>query len=275
MNLNRLILVATKADELTSISKFARDNKCTTIFITPDIITEAVLARQMSGAAFDIIVMADFPRGQQYGMDKFKGMNAEFFTADGYDITLNTTRSYRDIPNEIRTVCSFVRDMINPVAKISLTLNRSSRQKDNEYMHCVDACVKSRVNMLRIESNPKVQPILANLEMHKHTVDMIKKSHSIPLVVCGNVNYKIYDNLMSRSVKYAVSLDQAMRLIADIERKPDIYKEMIAKYPQTDIDNKCKYCNRLTNQADNEIDECDDPCPGSEYKIIDGLITRK
>jgi hypothetical protein len=273
MNLSTLCLIVTKTDELKSASEFMKEHRCSTLLITPEIINEAAMTRTMLQGGWKIYVMVDYPRGQRYGMDKFKGTVTEFFLSDGYDIILTCEGSTSNTIKEIRSVTSFIREMINPMADIIMTVNRSMRG-DEEFGACIDACRETRVNYIKTEAQPKIQPSSASLEVHKNTIESIRTRCQTPVIVCGNVNFKIYDGLMAQSVKFAMCLDQAIRLKAEIDRRPDIYDELVAKYPKADLE-KCKKCSQLSSTAMSKLECNDAKCPGTEFAINDGLIVRR
>jgi len=276
MSLSRLILIVAKPDELRNAALFMNKNRCSAMHITPDIIDEAVIARELTKSNYKIVVMVDYPRGSKYGVDKFKGTTTDFFLADGYDIVLTPGRNENDINSEAKSIVSFIKEMVNPMATVCLTLNRSMRE-DVEFMTCLRACLAQIPHFIKFEANPKIQPSLANLEVHDNTVKMVRNLNAVPLVVCGNVNYKVYDGLLAvGDLQFAVSLDQAQRLEADILRKPDIYSEMVEKYPRADLE-ICKHCARLVQDCANE-ENCElsrNECPGTSYLIVGGLITRR
>ena len=96
--------------------------------------------------------------------------------------------------------------MINPHAEVCYTINASSRTEE-EINVCAKAFSKISPSKIKLESLTTVQPTKANLETHKNTIALIRKSCTVPIVICGNITHGIYKEFSSMH-KIAVSPEQ-------------------------------------------------------------------
>lgn len=199
-------LIASTEEELKEADKIASSNGCRVIYVAPNLVQIAGVARSFSGGKYKIHIMVDHPKGSKYGMDKFKGTSADFFLADGYDITLTLGRSKSDIENEIINTYSFIKKMIGPHIDVCYTLNVSGRSEE-ELAICGSVFHKNPPTKIKTESSPTVQPTKANSDTHRRTVEILRKYCMAPIVISGNVNYNIYNNFRT-SCKIAVSPKQ-------------------------------------------------------------------
>jgi len=199
-------LIAPTEKELKEADKIASSIGCRTIYVAPNLVQIAGVARNLSGGKYAIYVMVDSPKGSKYGMDKFKGTSTDFFLADGYDITLTPGRSNHETIQEIVSIHSFMKQMISPHVDVCYTINASMRT--DEQLECLAKTFYSNPpTKIKMESSPTVQPTKANLEVHKNNIKTIRNFCTAPLVVSGNINYNIYDELRS-SYKIAISTKQ-------------------------------------------------------------------
>jgi len=199
-------LIAPTEEELKKADKIAASIGCRTIYVTPNLVQIAGVARSLSGGKYSIYVMVDYPKGLKYGMDKLKGTSTDFFLADGYDIVLTPNRNPHDLKREITDVHSFMKKMISPHIEVCYTINASLRSKE-ELENFASVFYKNPPTKIKTESNATVQPTKANLEVHKRNIDTIRTKCTTPIVVSGNINYNTYKELNS-TCKIAVSIKQ-------------------------------------------------------------------
>lgn len=199
-------LIAPTEEDLKEADKIAAANGCRTIYVTPNLVQIAGVARSLSGGKYKIYVMVDFPKGSKYGMNKFNGTSTDFFLADGYDVILTPNRSLHDLEKEIVSIHSFVKRMISEHVDVCYTINVSTRSEE-EIKTCAMTFHKNPPTKIKTEASATVQPTKANLDVHKSTIGGFRKYCTTPIVVSGNINYGIYKELKS-SCKIAVSPKQ-------------------------------------------------------------------
>ena len=181
---------------------------CKTVYTTPELVQDLGLMRSVKGGKFDIYVMVDFPKGIKNGVDKFKGMDTNFFLVDGFDIILNP--SAIDPNKEISNIHSFIKEMVSSNADICYTINASMREKEN-IVKCAKSFFKNKPTKIKLESQSTLQPTKANLEVHKNTVEILRKHCTVPIVVSGNINKKICAELAGIH-KIGMSLEQYRKI---------------------------------------------------------------
>ena len=199
-------LITTTEAELKEADKIASSIGCRTIYVVPNLVQIAGVARSLSNGKYKIYIMVDHPKGLHYGMDKFKGTSADFFLADGYDITLTPNRSRSDIEKEVTNTYSFIKEMIGSHVDVCHTLNVSIRDEE-ELALCGGAFYKNPPTKIKTESSPMIQPTKANLVTHCRTIEILRKHCMAPIIISGNVNHEIYNKLRT-SCKIAVSPKQ-------------------------------------------------------------------
>lgn len=200
-----LELIATTENELKEADRISSIG-CRVIYVTPELVQMAGVARSLSNGKYKICVMVDYPRGSKYSMDKFKGTSTDFFLADGYDIILTPDKKDSDITKEINTVHSFVKRMVGQYTEICYTLNASMRE-EHEIEACAKAFFKNPPSRIKIESQAVVQPTKANIDTHEECVSLIRKHCTSPIVISGNITYDIYERFRA-TYKIAISPKQ-------------------------------------------------------------------
>jgi len=199
-------LIAPTEDELKKADQIASQIGCRTIYVTPNLVQIAGVARSLSNGKYSIYVMVDFPKGSHSGMDKFKSTSTDFFLADGYDVVLTPNKFGKEIQIEIENIHSFIKEMISAHVDVCYTINASMR--DNDQLEKISKTLhKNPPTKIKTESNPTVQPTKANLEVHKNNIETIRKFSTVPMVISGNINYNIYEEL-HKSNKIAISVKQ-------------------------------------------------------------------
>jgi len=216
MGLSQLQLVICKEEELGDAARFIAKHHCGHMYVTPEIVSSAAVARTMIGASYKMHVMVNYPKGNKYGQDKFAGTRTEFFLVDGYDIVLTPGCDHGMIMKEVESLKKFVLQMISPVSELSFTINQSVRTPE-EIEWCAKAFFANPPTRIKLEAQTKIQPTKATVEVHSETIKAIREHCQSPIVVCGNVNYKIYSELQDKVDGFAVSLYQANRIVESIE----------------------------------------------------------
>jgi hypothetical protein len=224
---NSVELIALTEDELKRADKIASSIGVKCIYVAPELVQVAGVARSLSGGIYKIIVMVDSPKGSKRGMEKINGSNTDFFLVDGYDITLTPGMSATSIESEVRTLSTFIKQMVNTSVELCYTINNSMRN-DGEVIALAKSFYKMPPTKIKTESQTRVQPTKANLDVHKNTIKLMREHCTIPMSICGNVTYDIYNELQGAH-KVAISPDQYERIKSDeIEernKKSELAKE--------------------------------------------------
>lgn len=212
MIINRLNLIVDNENLTKEADEFARKNGCKYMFVTPELVNAIGVYRGVNNGKYKIIVMVDYPKGSTYGTDKFKGMPAEFFLTDGYDLILSHSNIDKLVA-EAKSLHSFVKTMIGSTYITCFTINRSL-YKDNDLSPLYSELSSLVPDMVKIESSPKVQPTKANLDTHQQTISDIRSHYNGNIIVSGNIDAECYVNIPNR--EFAVSLPQAHNIISGL-----------------------------------------------------------
>ena len=191
---NRFEVIALKEQEIYETNELYKHYPFHTLYVLPELINIAAMNRQHINATYLIYTLVDYPDGSKYADRKFHGMHTDFFHVDGYDIVLSPIHDVSKIKREIVQVVQFTKQMINPMAKICLTLNRSLRT-DQELKICLDTIRMNPVTKIKLEALTRLQPTKANFQIHHDTLQLIGPQYKTPIMLCGNINKKIYIKL--------------------------------------------------------------------------------
>jgi len=208
-------LIAVTENELKEANTIALAG-CGVIYVVPELIQMAGVARSLSNARYEICAMIDYPKGECEGVAKFRGVQTDFFLTDSYDIVLTANLNPSKIAHEISSIYSFIQTMINPHAKICFTINASMRTSESIEM-CAKAFMKHPPSKIKLEASPTTQPTKANVGVHKKTMKLIRQHYVSPIVISGNISYKAYKQFAIIN-KIAVSPQQYYKLIEDDQK---------------------------------------------------------
>lgn len=218
-------LVVTNEAELKEADALASRLPIRCIYVMPEMVQVAAVARSLSNGKYLIFAMVDYPKGSKYGIGKFNGTKTDFFLADGYDIILTPDRPKDEIEREIKNIHAFVKEMINNQVNVCYSLNVSMRA-DEEIEVCSKMFAKSPPSKIKLEASTTVQPTKANAGVHAKTIETIRKFCTTPITVCGNVDYKCYLEFCPK-YKIAVSPKQ----LKDMQRTETESKEETSILP--------------------------------------------
>lgn len=213
---NRFEVVATNDQEIKEAQRLYASYQFEFMYVLPEMVNAAAMARIMSNGKFKIFAMVDYPRGIKTGIDKFHGTSTDFFMADGFDVVMGKISDVSAIWNEVHLISKFIRDMVNPVSDVCLTINRSSIT-NNELMQYAMAIHRHPVDKLKIESLTRLQPTKANFKTHSEATSIIRPHCQTPITLCGNINKKIYNEI--EGCNLAVSPQQLKDILDSLMSK--------------------------------------------------------
>jgi hypothetical protein len=159
--------------------------------------------------------MVDYPKGSNFGVNKFKHAGVSSFIVDGYDIILNPESPGDNAANEICDIHSFIRRMIDEHVDICYTISCAART-DEDISHIACTLKDIAATKIKLEAQTSLQPTKANIDTHQHHIDLIREHTATIITICGNVDYNTCDMFMP-IYKVALSPQQMEKVLEDEE----------------------------------------------------------
>lgn len=201
-----------KQAQLRAATDFAAKHDCRALVVAPELTTDATIARAMIRHAHKIIAAIDWPKGNQFMADKFRGVPSQSLNCDGFEILL-TNRDRGSIAKEIRFLNSFLRDHFPPTTEIRFVFGwfYPGRTED-QFKNMCDA-LKSIPNpaLIRTTHLTKVSSTEGSVESHNELVKMIHAQKRAPVKVSGNVDIRVYSGCKLAD-RFACTIEQAVEL---------------------------------------------------------------
>lgn len=213
MNRSYLELVVASEDELHKANKLAEKYRCRAMYVPQELTDIACMSRSFSKGRYKIYSMVDYPKGSNFGVDKFKHAGVSNFIVDGYDIILSMDAPIDKVTQEMKSIYSFIRNMIDEHVEICYTLSCSTRS-DNDLSRISAALRNIPITKIKLETQTALQPTKANIQAHRNNIKIIREHTSTIIVICGNANYNMCDNMMPM-FKVAVSPQQMEEIIKE------------------------------------------------------------
>jgi hypothetical protein len=194
------------------VADFLIKNRVPVIVTAPEYIAHLIAYRAARRGQYKIICALDFPKGNNFAMDKIYRTHPDLAAADGYDILLTNRKSGVESKNEMKALYEFFK-LNNSFADIRWCIGGLTRSND-DIVNILDGMDKYPPSLVRMD-NHLVTP-KATDERHSELISLVKDSVPFPLKLSGNVSLKTietFDNVK----RFDVSIEQAMAIVKEIE----------------------------------------------------------
>lgn len=225
MIINKLEIDVMQANELKDATELAAKHKLPAIVVHPGLATEGQIARSRVRGRFKIITPVDWPKGENFGINKMQGLSIDALEVDGFEILLTPNKTETETRNEASAITNFIKQHISSVAEIRFVIGTQTR--DN-----IDSLVKGLTKVptptyIRNDVNVKTQVSKANSEKHNATIEYINERIRLPIKICGNI-----DNIRTMTScdsveRFGVNLSQSRAIIKEFMQQPDSLKEIL------------------------------------------------
>jgi hypothetical protein len=215
--LNKLEIDVTQANEVQEATSFAAKYNLPALVVHPSLALEGIYARGRAGGKYKIITPIDWPKGENFGMLKMRGINLDALDTDGYEILLTPNKTEIETRNEIQVLTEFIRSHISTTAEIRFVLGSLVREQSTVLM-AMKGLLKNRLPFLmRNDIHTKIQATKANADIHSSTYNELIQIVKIPIKVSGNIaSYQIY-NECQFATRFGVNLAQAKSILKDFK----------------------------------------------------------
>ena len=205
-----------KRSDLDIATRFMIKHKCPTLVVAPELVQTATINRALGRGEYKIFTAVDWPKGNQFLSDKFRGMPSESVNVDGFEILLTAGRQTA-ISKEIKFLADFFRDYFPPTTELRFVLGWFAPGRNQEqFEHMLEACNKVvGPALIRTTHLTKLTSVDGSTDSHKAVVETISGIKRIPIKISGNIGMQTRLGCKN-AVKYACTLRQAMDLSKEL-----------------------------------------------------------
>jgi deoxyribose-phosphate aldolase len=228
---NRLELDVMQANELKESVELAFKYKFPAIVVHPGLASDALRARGAVRGQFKIITPVDWPKGDNFGIVKFRGLSLDAVETDGFEIMLTGGKSEGDTRNEAKALTEFVKRQISDQTEVRFVLGSFMRDNDNLAALCRGLLHVRTPTLVRTDTQLKLQVSKANTEEHNRVVNLIRSIVQVPVKVAGNIAGVRSVTGCPDAARYAVNLLQARTIIKEFQQQPGGLRTLLNSPP--------------------------------------------
>ena len=220
-----------QASEIDQAVQLARNHLMPVLVVHPQLVAATIMTRARRQGRFKIITTIDWPKGDNYGMMKLRGMTKEMMQADGFEIMLTGGKQEHENKTEAVLISQFLRGHLSSAIEMRFVLGNLTNSVDNIVGMCKSFKDMPTPAFVRNDHYLKPQVTKANIKTHAALISTIKSVTGIPIKICGNIDSirTIAGCIVAGASRFAVSLQQANDIISDIQRQPGELKELLDK----------------------------------------------
>ena len=206
--LQRFEIDAYQINELQEAITLSLKYNLPAVVVPNFLVGPAVQLRGLNRGRFKIITVIDHPKGEVFGVDKFKGIIADTLEADGFEIMLTVNKPLAMIKNEIVAITNFVRFHVGQKAEVRFVLNALTTGLDvvGEYAQAFNGLPTPA--FIRTDPQIKLQVSKANAAIHNNIISRILQNVMLPIKLSGNISNLKVVNECTDAVRYAVNTQQ-------------------------------------------------------------------
>jgi len=214
--ITRLEIDVMQGNEILESFDLAHKYRLPSIVIHPSLSSDALVCRGRSKGNYKIITPVDWPKGEIFATEKFKGLSLDSLETDGFEIYISQKKSADDIKKEIMSCTEFVKKFLGEIFEIRFVVGSRTKEPDD---------LKNAFEAFRNVKNPtlvrddivlKTQNYKANADVHNEFKKSISEVISCPLKISGNIETIEMVQSCDFARRFGVSLQQAKSLIRDV-----------------------------------------------------------
>jgi len=214
--LHKLEIDVTNSKQINEAAQIATEHFCAAVVVTPELVQDTLIARNMYRGKWKIISTVDTPKGLQFADNKFRGMPVQSLSADGYEILL-TYGEKNDIAREIKYLNQFYKGHFSPLTEFRYTLDFGTDKRDEKFVQNVcDIITKiSMPSFLRNTHLCKVSATAGSKSSLEKQTKMISDKSVVPVKLSGNIDADNYTDIVVP--RFGVNLKQARSIIRKLK----------------------------------------------------------
>lgn len=211
--INKLEIDVTQATEVQEATMFAAKHKLPALVVHPSLALDAIFARGRAGGKYKIITPIDWPKGENFGMLKMRGLDLHALDTDGYEILLTPNKTEIETRNEISVLTNFIRNHLSTTVEIRFVIG--SLVHENAIAKMNGLLKNPMPSFIRNDIHTKIQASKANFEIHQETHKEMMQIVKTPVKLSGNINSKKMYQDCSFAQRFGVNLSQARAVLKD------------------------------------------------------------
>lgn len=227
--LRKLEIDVMQVNELMEASELTMKYRLPAMVVHPNLASEALMARMKVRGQYQLIIPIDWPKGENFGNVKFRGISKQALEADGYEIMVTPGKSSSDTKKEILILTKFVRDYLGEFVDVRFVLGNLTREKEEIVRMCESIICVRNPALIRSDTVLKIQQNKANADVHSDFVNTVGSSGlQCPLKLSGNMNNLKSIASAPQVHRYAVNIAQAKTIIKEYSQQPNELREILA-----------------------------------------------
>jgi len=218
---HKLELDVMQTNELEDAAKLASKYKFPAMVVHPLIISEALYLKGRLQGRYSIYTPVDWPKGENFGMVKLRGLSVDALDVDGFEILLTPNKSLVDTRKEAKEITKFIKNELSELTEVRFVFGTAIRQPEN-VADMFEALRDVRMpSMVRNDHHLKLQISKANPDTHNAFIDQIHQVIRAPLKLSGNINTVRAITACERAQRFAVNITQARAIIREVHQQPE------------------------------------------------------
>ncbi len=250
---NRLEIDVLQANELGESVELANKHNFPAIVVHPGLASDAIRIRGRSGGKFKLIIPVDWPKGDNFGTIKFRGLSTDAIEADGFEICLTGNKNDLDTKNEAKALTEFIKKHLSETTEVRFVLGAFTRDEQNIISLCKGLIGIRTPTLVRIDTQLKLQVSKANTEIHNKIIKQIHEILRVPIKLSGNIIGVRCVTGCPDAIRFAVGLTQAKAIVKEFYQQPNELKTLLDKPQQIESISTESEPTELTEQAEPEV----------------------
>jgi hypothetical protein len=224
---NRLELDIMQANELIESIELAMKHNFPAVVVHQGLVGDAYRARGRLRGRFKIISPVDWPKGDNFGTHKFRGLLTDAIEADGFEVCLTGGKSAGDTKNEAKAITEFIKRHIGETTEVRFVLGAFLRDEANIVSMCEGLKGIPTPTFVRIDTQLKLQVSKANTEIHNAIIKKITDIIKLPIKLSGNITGVRAITGCPGAQRFAVNLAQAKTIVKEFQQQPNELKNIL------------------------------------------------
>jgi hypothetical protein len=218
-----------QVNELLEASELIVKFRLPAMVVHPGLAPDAFAARMRVRGRYKIIIPIDWPKGENTGHVKFRGVSKQALEADGFEIMITPNKSLLDTKNELIAMTDFIRGYLGEFVEVRFVLGDTVKTPDEIDIICNSLIGLRSPAVLRSDTILKVQQNVISSETHHAFANRVRGTGlQAPIKISGNMNNLKSIASAPQAHRYAVNVAQAKNILKEISQQPSELKEILS-----------------------------------------------
>lgn len=215
-------------NELEESAKLATKYKIPSLVVHQSLVGEAQIMRLKTQGQYKIIAAIDWPKGDNFGSIKMRGVSVDTLEAEGFEILVTPNKNFNETKTELKYLHDFIRNHISKTAEVRFVIGTGINEA--EHVEEIVQALKTIPTpaLIRNDTATKQQVGKANIEIHKAFIDKVKSIVSVPIKISGNINDIKTIAQCQKAKRFGVSVLQAKQLVKELNNNKASLSELLS-----------------------------------------------